>query len=88
MMKNLGEGSPAILERRWFAAHNACLAQREQCEFIRQSLEQAERAWREAHGRLMALESLRDSLGQELAEVDATREHAPRSRYDQVMPAA
>jgi hypothetical protein len=88
MMKNLGEGSPAILERRWFAAHNACRAQREHCEYIRQSLELAERAWREAHVRLMALESLRESLGQELAEVDATREHGPRSRYDEAMPAA
>jgi hypothetical protein len=88
MMKHLGEGSPAILERRWFAAHNACLAQREHCEFIRQSLELAEQAWRQAHARLLALESMRESLGQELAEVDAVREHDLRGKYRQIMSAA
>ncbi len=87
-MKARGEGSPALLERRWFAAHNACVAQREQCESIRQSLELAEQAWRLAHAKLRTLESLRDTLGQELAEVDAVRECDLRERYRQVMSAA
>lgn len=87
-MKVQGEGSPAILERRWFAAHNACLAQREQCDYIRQSLELAEAAWQQAHARLLALESLRDSLGQELAEADSIREHDPRSQHRREMSAA
>lgn len=88
MMGAQGEGSPALLERRWFAAHNACLAQREQCEYIRQSLEQAETAWKAAHAKLRTLELLRESLGQELAEVDAAREHDLRERFRQVMSAA
>ena len=87
-MKSRGEGSPALLERRWFAAHNACIAQREQCDGIRQALEQAEQAWRLAHAKLRTLESLRDALGQELAEADATSEYNLHDRYRQVMTAA
>jgi ribosomal 50S subunit-associated protein YjgA (DUF615 family) len=62
------------LERRWFAVQNACVTQRHDCDHIRQSLEAAELAWRRAHARLQELESLRDSLGQALAEEDARHE--------------
>jgi flagellar biosynthesis chaperone FliJ len=87
-MSQRAEGSPALLERRWFAAHNACIAQREQCDHIRQSLEQAEQAWRLAYAKLRTLETLRETLGQELAEADATRECHLHDRYRQVMSAA
>ena len=64
------------LERRWFAAQSACVAQRHQCDTIRQSLEAAELAWRHSYARLRELEALRDSLGQTLAEEDAGFERA------------
>ena len=68
------------LERRWFAAQNACVAQRHECDHIRQSLEAVELAWRRAYSRLTELESLRDSLGQSLAEEDAGFEPATMRR--------
>ena len=64
------------LERRWFAALNACNAQRHDCEHIRQSLQLADRAWRHANLRLRELEEMRDSLGTMLAEIDASRERS------------
>jgi Arc/MetJ-type ribon-helix-helix transcriptional regulator len=81
-----------MLERRWFAAQNACTAQRHECDYIRQSLELAERAWRQAHTRLRELEAMRDSLGAQLAEMDASSDQ-PASRLvgrpaDWVMSAA
>jgi len=62
------------LERRWFAVQNACTAQRHECDYIRQSLEIAESAWRKAHARLRELEAMRDSLGAELGEMDAAHD--------------
>jgi hypothetical protein len=73
-----------MLERRWFAAHNACTVQRHECEHIRQSLELAERAWKLAHLRLRELEAMRDSLGAMLAECDAS----PDGPVRRVMSAA
>ena len=68
------DGFADLLERRWFAAQNACTAQRHECDYIRQSLELAEQAWKQAHVRLRELEAMRDSLGVMLAEVDASDE--------------
>lgn len=76
------------LERRWFAAQTACVAQRHECDHIRQSLESAELAWRRAQARLTQLESLRDSLGQSLAEEDAGYERATLQRAFRVVTAA
>jgi len=61
-----------LLERRWFAINNACMAQRHECDHIRQSLEAAEAAWRRAYERLRELELMRESLGSTLAELDAS----------------
>ena len=71
------DGFADMLERRWFAAQNACTAQRHECEYIRQSLELAEQAWKAAHVRLRELEALRDSLGEMLAQADASNETSP-----------
>ena len=68
------DGFADLLERRWFAAHNACTAQRHECDYIRQSLELAEQAWKQAYTRLRELEDMRDSLGVMLAEADASHE--------------
>jgi hypothetical protein len=77
-----------LLERRWFAVQNACVAQRHECDQIRQSLEAAELAWRRANARLRELESLRDSLDQALAEEDADFGRSPQLRARQVGAAA
>jgi hypothetical protein len=63
-----------LLERRWFAVQNACTAQRHECEYIRQSLELAETAWRRAHARLRELEEMREYLDAALAELDASED--------------
>lgn len=76
------------LERRWFAAHNACVAQRRECDLARQSLDAAELAWSRCYARLRTLETLRDSLGQTLAEEDAGCERATAHRILQVVSAA
>lgn len=64
-----GDSTPAaLLERRWFASMKAVRAMQGECEVLREVLELAERAWRRAHNELIRLESLRDALGEELAE--------------------
>ena len=82
------DGTIDQLERRWFAAQNACVAQRHECDHIRQSLEAAELAWRRSYARLRELEALRDSLGQTLAEEDAGFERATVPRVMRVETAA
>ena len=77
-----------LLERRWFAVQNACVAQRSECDQIREALEAAELAWRRAQSRLRELESLRDALGQALAEDDADFGQATALRVRRVGAAA
>jgi hypothetical protein len=59
-----------MLERRWFAAFKAASAVRAECEALLESIESTEAAWARAREQLAKLESLRDSLGEELAELD------------------
>jgi hypothetical protein len=66
-----GDAAAEMLERRWFAAHNAVTAMHADCESLREVLEQAESAWREARLRLAQLEVLRNVLDEELAALDS-----------------
>jgi hypothetical protein len=68
--------APEVLERRWFAAFNAASAARAECETLVEALQITEAAWREARRRLVKLESLRDALGEELAELDGLKDDA------------
>jgi len=70
------DAAAEMLERRWFAAFNAASAARAECEALVEALQMAEAAWGEARRRLIKLESLRDALGEELAELDGQKEDA------------
>jgi len=65
-----GDAAADMLERRWFAAHNAVTALHADCETLREVLELAESAWRDARLRLAQLEVLRDVLDEEMAALD------------------
>ena len=58
------------LERRWFAAFKAASAAREECETLLDTMERFERQWNDARTRLADLEAIRDSLGDELAQME------------------
>jgi transposase len=69
-----GGAAAEMLERRWFAAFNAASVARAECEALVEALKMTEAAWNEARKRLVKLESLRDTLGEELAELDSQKE--------------
>jgi hypothetical protein len=70
----------ALIERRWFASIAAVRATREECEVLRQVMETAEDAWRRARTELARLESLRDALGEALAERESETGGSARPR--------
>ena len=59
-----------MLERRWFAAFKAASSVRAECEALLEAIEATETAWARAREQLDRLESLRNALGDELAELD------------------
>jgi hypothetical protein len=63
-----------MLERRWFAAFKAASVARAECEALVEALNMTQAAWNEARNRLVKLETLRDALGDELAELDGQKE--------------
>jgi hypothetical protein len=65
-----GDAAAEMLERRWFAALKAASAARAECEALLEAIEMTEAAWAQAREQLVKLESLRDTLGEELAEMD------------------
>jgi transposase len=69
-----GGAAAEMLERRWFAAFNAASVARAECEALVEALKMTEAAWNAARKRLVKLESLRDALGEELAELDGQKE--------------
>jgi hypothetical protein len=69
-----GGAAAEMLERRWFAAFKAASVARAECEAFVEALRRTEAAWNEARNRLVKLESLRDTLGEELAELDGQKE--------------
>jgi chromosome segregation ATPase len=90
MIKGNPEGDVAAerLERRWFAAFKAASNARAECEDLLDAMERAEAAWNRARARLSELEALRDSLGEELAELDSARPEVREEHARQVMSAA
>lgn len=84
MIKGNPEGDVAAerLERRWFAAFKAASSTRAECEELLEAMEQTEAAWNRARARLSELEALRDSLGEELAELDAARPEDAREQRE------
>jgi len=72
----VGSAAAEMLERRWFAAFKAASSVRAECEALLESMAMTEAAWSRARARLCALESLRDSLGEELAQLDGEQEIA------------
>lgn len=82
-----GEAAAEMLERRWFAAFKAASAVRAECEALLEAIEMTEEAWARAREQLAKLEELRDSLGQELAELDGPL-HELRSARREVSTAA
>jgi hypothetical protein len=80
-----------LLERRWFSSITAVRDAEAECEVLREVLELAETAWRQARTQLAELECLRDALGDELAAFDACEAPRPAStlpRPRRVMSAA
>jgi hypothetical protein len=69
-----GGAAAEMLERRWFAAFKAASVARAECEALVEALKMTQAAWNEARNRLVKLESLRDALGDELAELDGQKE--------------
>jgi len=71
-----GDTAAEMLERRWFAAFKAASVARAECEALVEALEITEAAWNDVRRRLVKLESLRDALGEELAELDCQQAEA------------
>jgi hypothetical protein len=63
-----------LIERRWFAASAKVKTLRDECEVMREVMEQAAMAYRGARAELAQLEALRDGLGQRLAHPDEVRQ--------------
>jgi hypothetical protein len=58
------------LERRWFAAFRAASTARAECEALLEQREQIEATWNQARVRLAEIEAIRDSLGDELMQME------------------
>jgi hypothetical protein len=58
------------LERRWFAAFRAASAARAECEALLDQRERIEATWNQARVRLAEIEAIRDSLGDELTQME------------------
>ncbi len=65
----LADAEPAaeLLQRRWFAAAAAAKSLEAECEVLLEVLEISRQAWRAARAQLARLETLRDTLGDQLA---------------------
>ena len=71
-LKNPAEDAAADrLERRWFAAFKAASAARAECEALLDQMERLEIEWSCARTRLAEIEAIRDSLGEELMQMEA-----------------
>ena len=90
MINGNPEGDVAAdrLERRWFAAFKAASSARAECEDLLDAMERTEAAWNRARARLSELEALRDSLGEELAEMDAARPEQTRDEFPRPVKSA
>ena len=83
-----GDAAAEMLERRWFAAFKAASSARAECEALIEAMTAAEAAWADARERLAKLESLRDALGEELAELDGLPQSTPHLSRRELCSAA
>jgi hypothetical protein len=69
MIIPLADAEPVaeLLQRRWFAAAAAAKSLEAECEVLLEVLEISREAWRVARAQLAKLETLRDTLGEQLA---------------------
>ncbi len=68
-----GDAASTLLERRWFASIAAARAMQAECEVLREVVALTEESWRRACTQLARLETLRDALGEELADAEGRR---------------
>jgi hypothetical protein len=61
------ESNSVLLERRWFAAHQAARAMRTECEILRDVMNTAQSNWRDARSKLANLDALCNALEDEYA---------------------
>ena len=83
-----GDAAAERMERRWFAAFKAASAARAECEALLDEMERIEIVWNEARMRLADLETLRDTLGEELAGLELAENPAPTCVCTDAMSAA
>lgn len=62
-----------LIERRWFAACAKVKTLQDECEVMREVMQQAATAYRGARTQLVQLEALRDVLAQRLAHPEGAR---------------
>ena len=82
------DAAAALIERRWFASITAVRTLRAECDVLREVVALAESAWRRACSQLSQLETLRDALGEELAERDEQQRGCAPDRTRPVSSAA
>jgi hypothetical protein len=63
-----------LIERRWFAACAKVKTLQDECEVMREVMEQAAMAYRGARTQLAHLEALREGLAQRLAHPEGARQ--------------
>ncbi len=64
------EAAVEMVERRWFAALRAAQHAQQECAVLLNAMRCSESAWQQARARLTELETLRDTLGVQLAVLD------------------
>lgn len=64
-----------LLERRWFAAFKAASAARAQCEALLEQMAATQIAWNRAREQLVLLETLRDSLAEQMEAAENPSVH-------------
>jgi hypothetical protein len=62
------ESAHAAIERRWFATVTAARAKQAECEALLEVMAMAKASWLDARAQLAKLETLREALGEEMAE--------------------
>jgi hypothetical protein len=91
MLTRFDEDDPAdgLMERRWFAIDREAGKLQSECDTLAAVLAMAQDAWLGARSRLTELETVRDTLGRELARRNAVTpagSHAERAARARTMP--
>ena len=81
-MSRCAEPAAELLQRRWFAAAAAVKNVDAECEVLLEVLELSREAWHAARERLAKLQTLRDTLGEQLAAAYESSTHPVESSTD------